>query len=401
MFSSPSVTLSYPLTLDTGPPRSNLARMGIAEEQFSLSRGTAESKCLSICTTGRLGVVILAFTLSLSSCRTPPDMRPFADATSQLAGSIKTTGRTIVSEVDSMSAKWKGDQRKGATNIAEKFNREWAQRNALADAILEYSASLTSIAQAGEQGEKSALAIADSFKKLCSAIEIAMPPAAAVEAAVNIGAQLYGRFARDYAAKTLGAGMRQLQPSIDETAKELGNSLQQVEIAFDAIREQNAQNIEDEDLNGTKVRTERNNLTVLSDRRAALLRMLSAGTKSRDDLRSELLKSSDQAKEKEFARLAALNTDITSELTALESSIKAESERLAPIDARKAADRDRLTTQITLVRTIHAGLGDWAAAHSRLAAAALEKKPLQVDDLVQTALEIRDLVKTVRTARKE
>jgi hypothetical protein len=346
-------------------------------------------------------MILMMFMLFLSGCRTPPDMRPFADATSQLAGSIKTTGRTVASEVVSMSAKWNVDQRQRALKIAEKFSGAWTERNALADAILEYSASLTAIAQAGEQGEKSALALAGSFKKLCGAIEIALPPAAAAEGVVNVGAQLYGKFARDYAAKTLGDGMKKLQPSIDETADALSDSLKQIETALDAMRDQNAQNIEDELLDGAKVRTERNNLKVLSQRRTALLKMLDDEANARDRLRADLFKSADQVKEKEFARRAVLTADITSELAAIETSLKVQSEKLAPIDARIAAEHQRLTTQITLVRTVRAGLGDWSAAHSRLAAAALEKKPLQVDDLVQTALEIRELIKTVRTTPKE
>jgi hypothetical protein len=228
-----------------------------------------------------------------------------------------------------------------------------------------------------------------------------MPPAAAVEGVINIGAQLYGRFARDYAAKTLGEGMKKLQPSIDETATVLSHSLEQLEISLDAIRDQNAQNIEDEEIDGTKVSTRRNNAKILTSRRADLLKMLGDGNGARDALRAGLLKAPDPTKQQELNRLGALSSDITSELAAVEISLKSETEKLSAIDTRKVADRDRLTTEIVLVHTVRGGLGDWAAAHSRLAAAALEKKPLQVEDLVQTALEIRDLTKTIRTTQKE
>ena len=70
-------------------------------------------------------------------------------------------------------------------------------------------------------------------------------------------------------------------------------------------------------------------------------------------------------------------------------------------DARKVADQNRLSTEIELVRTVRAGLDDWAAAHARLAAAALEKKPVQVNDLIQIADEIQDLVKTVRAGQNQ
>ena len=357
---------------------------------------------LSMWTLTRAGV-LLTFVLSalLSGCRTPPDMRPFADATSQFSGSIKTAGRTVASEMNLMTAKWPPAQREKSNTIMMKFNQQWTQRHALSDALLDYSVSLTAIAQAGEQGENSARELASSFQKLCSAIEVALPPAAAVEGAINIGAQLYGRFARDYAAKTLGEGMKKLQPSIDETATVLSHSLEQLAISLDAIRDQNAQNIEDEEIDGIKVSTRRNNVKILTSRRADLLKMLGDGNGARDTLRAGLLKAADPTKQQELHRLGALSSDITSELAAVEISLKSETEKLSPIDTRKAADRDRLTTEIVLVHTVRGGLGDWAAAHSRLAAAALEKKPLQVEDLVQSALEIRDLTKIIRTTQKE
>jgi hypothetical protein len=363
--------------------------MSLAAQQIGIARGKRNAGLLVACL------------LLLIGCRTAPDLRPFAEATSQLAGSIKSTGRMVHGEIDSMSAGWNEDQRKRAMELAEKFTREWTQQHALADALLEYSASLTAIAQAGEEGEKSARALADSFKQLCGSIEVAMPPAAAVDGAINIGAQLYGKFSRDYAARTLGEGMKQLQPSIDETTVMVGHSLRQIETGLDAIREQNDANFEDELLHGAKVRTHRNNLRVLSERQTALLEMLALETQTRDALRRELIAAANEAKEKDLARLSKLGSDITTELAAVEASLRSEGEAVAPVDVRKAAVRERLSTEITLVRTIRAGLGDWAAAHARLAAAALERKPLQVEDLVQTALEIRELVSTIRASRQE
>lgn len=377
---------------DKGSDMTKIARTHVWSMRHLLSMGTLT----------RVGVILpLVLGALLAGCRTPPDMRPFADATSQFTGAIKIAGRTVAAEIDAMTAKWPPDQRATTDKIIRQFNQQWAQRNALSDALLEYSVSLSAIAQAGEQGEQSARALADAFQKLCGAIAVAMPPAAAAVGAINIGAQLYGRFARDYAAKTLGEGMKKLQPSIDETATVLSDSLVQLETSLDAIRDQNAQNIEDEEIDGAKVSTRRHNAKMLTSRRADLLKMLGDGNGARDALRAGLLKAADPTKQRELHRLGALSSDITSELAAVEISLKSETETLAVIDTRKAADRDRLTTEMVLVHTVRRGLGDWAAAHARLAAAALEKKPLHVEDLVQTALDIRALTKTIRTTQKE
>jgi hypothetical protein len=154
-------------------------------------------------------------------------------------------------------------------------------------------------------------------------------------------------------------------------------------------------------LDGSRISTERENLRRLSTRRALLLETLRKGEAARDNLRSQLLSAPDGPKEKEFARVSALDADVRAELATVEASLAVQAGRLAPFNARKESDHQRLTQEIMLVRTVRAGLGDWAAAHSRLAAAALERKPLQVEDLVQTALEIQELVKTIRARNQE
>ena len=351
--------------------------------------------------------VLIIFSLGaglLTGCRTAPDMRPFADATSQLSGSIKTAGRTVVAEVDAMSGNWDETHRQAAEKTIEGFGKNWEKHQKLADALVDYSASLAAIAEAGEQGEKSAKAVADSFKKLTDAVGAAFPQAKAGEVAVNLGSYLYGKFAQDRAAKTLGESMNRLQPAIDETASILAWSFKDIEDGLDAVRDQNGQNIEDHVLESSgavkiKVRTVRNRLEHLRARHAALLNALNSGADRRDSLRADLVKAADAAKETELNRLTKLTTDIAAELAVVENAINLESETLKPLDERKAADRERLNSAMNLVRAARGGFGDWAAAHSRLAASALQKKPPQVADLIQTATEIRELIKTVRAGQ--
>ena len=250
--------------------------------------------------------------------------------------------------------------------------------------------------------------------------------AKAGEVVVNLGTYLYGQFAQDHAAKTLGESMNRLQPVINETASILSDSFKDIENGLDAVRDQSNQNAEDEVIEGdsTKVRTLRDRLKHLSARRAELLAAMKTGDVRRDLLRRDLLnvdtaqlvaslRKADTSRkvelnklmettkdnEAELARLTMLMKDIAAELAVVESTIKLESDTLKPIDARKAGDYDRLTAAMNLVRIARGGLNDWAAAHSRLASAALERKTPQVEDLIQTASEIRDLIKTVRAGQ--
>ena len=340
-----------------------------------------------------------------SACRTSPDLAPFANATSQIATSIKTGGRTVSSEINAMSADWNGPQRDQARKIGADFAHRWSDRNALADALLNYSASLTAIAQAGEQGETSARQVADAFGKLCGAIDVALPPAAAGAEAVKLGSYLYGRFAQDHAARTLGASMQRLQPVVDEAAVQLGLSLLQIEDALDAIRTQVVADANSKEIDGIKVGTERNIARALASRRNRLLEEVIAGIDAREQLREKLrspgLSSGDRETiEQELARLTRSGAELSTELATVEASWQASVQRLAPVAAQTAADRERLGTQIALVQATRTGLSDWAAAHSRIAAAALEKHPLQVDDLVQAAVHIQNLVRAVQDSPK-
>jgi hypothetical protein len=143
---------------------------------------------------------------------------------------------------------------------------------------------------------------------------------------------------------------------------------------MDAVLDQLADNINSEELvpgSGVLVRTERNTLRAVVVRRNAVLAGTNSPAAQEDDLRRT------------------------------EASIRSSTDLLAPFDKRLADSRERVRGEIELVRTIRGGLDDWASAHRRISAAALEQKPLQVDDLVQTALLIQDLIGKTRASKKE
>ncbi|HKE02212.1 MAG TPA: hypothetical protein VKE69_14435 [Planctomycetota bacterium] len=345
---------------------------------------------------------ILAFALvAAGACRTPPDVSSFASATSDLAASIKTSERTVSAELTTLAKAWPKEQKELAASIAASFQRQWSARDALADALLEYSASLVAIVQAGNEGEQSARALAGSFQQLCSAIDVAMPPAGAVEAAVNLGASLYAKFAQHYAATTLGEGMREMQPYADEASKLLAGSLSSIATGLDAIRDQIRQNVEDELVGDEKVSSERNRLKVLRKRRVDLLGETEAVRERTRAARADLASHPTAETEKSLAQAGSALSALESEVASVEASLQTQTAILAPYDARETDDERRLSTEIELVMTARDGLATWASAHARIATAALEKRPLQVDDLVQTAQQIRELARALQAGRKD
>lgn len=317
--------------------------------------------------------------VAVAGCRTAPDMTPFTDATSQLSSSIQAAGGVTCDEIDRMANGWPEKQRAAAATIKDAFWKQWSGRNNLADALLTYSESLTAIVAAGDQGTASVERVGNAFKQLAGTIGIALPPGsvAGVDKTLELGGYLYGLYAKDAAARSLGESMRKMQPSIDETARVLDESLRHVEEGLDAIRDQVPEDVEDSlsVVGGvTKVRTERATLANVANSRRALLDRIAASPSA-----------------------ATLRDD----LAALDAALRSQADLLAPFDARKAADVSRLADEMRLVRTAREGLAEWAAAHGRLAEAALSKRPPNVERLVQTAEEIRSQIKSIRNTLKE
>lgn len=317
--------------------------------------------------------------LAVAGCRTPPDLTPFTDATSQLCDSIKASGRVTSDELDAMSMDWPQPQKDAAAKLNENFRARWTDRGRLADALLDYSASLVSVVEAGDKGADSVKAVEASFKQLTDTVGVALPPGTVKVAGTvtELGAYLYGIYTKDKAAGALGEGMKKMQPAIDETARVLGESLKQIQDGLDAIRDQVPQGVEDSPSipgGSVLVRTERDTLSKLVVRRNELAGRLAQG-------------GSD----------AALRQD----LELLDSTIASQTARLAPFDAKKTADRERLSDEIRLVGAARDGLAVWAAAHARLADAALSKRTPNVAELEQTASDIRRMVNDIRDAGRK
>ncbi len=327
--------------------------------------------------------------VALGGCLSAPDMKPFSDATAQLSSSVKTAGRAVGDEITLVTAPWPEDGRVQAAKIRTTFLEHWVQRGRLADALSDYSTSLAKIVAAGEQGEASALALAKSFGKLCDAVGAVLPPAIAGDVVASSAAKVYGLFAKDQAARTLGNGMREMQPALDDVAALLDKDLESLERALLVLRVEARDAPYDHTaaaVAGFDASAERNNLKQQSARLGALRTQLAgvqekiASAAASDDVSSAL------------EREAYLQGQVA----ASESSIAASAERLAPVNAGIVEAQARIDTEVRLVQTVRGGLADWSSTHARLADAALERKAPRVDELVETAVQIRDLVREIR-----
>lgn len=341
------------------------------------------------CTFVLLGSVALA----PAGCLSAPDMKPFTDATAQLSSSMKSAGRAVGDEITEITRPWPEEPRARAGEVRERFQTHWVQRGRLADALNDYSASLSEIVAAGEQGEASALALANSFGTLCGAVGLALPPAMAGEVVATSSARVYGLFARDQAARTLGNGMREMQPALDEVALLLDKDLAAIERALVVLRTEAGDAPYDHTVTpvaGFLPSAERNNLVQQNARLGSLRGKLA-------DVQGRMM---DELASDDRSELLAQESYLQSQVSAAETSIAASVQRLAPVNAGIAEAQGRIDTEIQLVKTVRGGLADWSSTHARLADAALERKAPRVDELVEAAVQIRDLVREVRAGKR-
>jgi DNA repair exonuclease SbcCD ATPase subunit len=364
-----------------------------------------------------------------AGCHTAPNMKPFSDATSQLSASVKASGRAVTNEIEIVTKDWPSKQKASVDTVSARFNTHWVQRGKLADALNDYAASLAAIVEAGEQGEASAAALAKSFGKLCDAVGAVLPPALAGDVVANAASKVYGMFAKDRAARTLAGNMKNMQGELDNVVGVLEKDLTTIEQALADLRVEAKQSFEDTTISAFQPRIERSVLTASTERLSKLRVSMFSATNELDAARERLSRAAagdaaaaqkllnspgdnqlaqqaaaaaslHQATQREVDTLEKSITLLSQQLSSAESSIAHSVQRLAPIDEQIAQAQARIDAEIRLVQTTREGLSTWASTHARLAEAASERKPPNVEELVQIATEIRELVKQVRTAQK-
>ena len=367
---------------------------------------------LHACSSLARRVLLLIAGVALAGCHVAPDMKPFVDASGQLASSIRATGRAVGDETLALTSSWGEAQQQQAKALVDTFSAHWTARNGLADGLANYSASLAGIVAAGEQGEASAKAVAASFMELTESLDV-MPAGAAagtgIDAAIGMGTWLYGKYAKDRAARTLAKSMQEIQPFIDGPKgvvdlidKDMASAQHILRTLLNA-----AENSVDQVKTTTKraVGDERGTLKSLLARQNALAKQLGGYEEKRDKARETLsgltdfqaLEDKDKglvlaAAKSDLDRLNMLSADIRAEFTSNDVLIAQSRALLAPFDQSLAAQKSRLRAAIAMISAARDGLADWGAAHARLAAAALESRPPHVADLIDGAQRLKKML---------
>jgi len=171
-----------------------------------------------------LTVLMLAIGLSLGAigCRSLPDVQPFADSTSAMRSTIKAAGKTAVlqvSAIETPTAETTALDPEPTTPLAKEIARNWQTRDQLFIALSAYADSLCALVRAGNDGQASALKLAESIKSLASTVSSAFPAGGpAVTLVTESAAIAYGVIAEQRAAKRLHEAIEYSNPTIRAVA---------------------------------------------------------------------------------------------------------------------------------------------------------------------------------------
>jgi hypothetical protein len=163
---------------------------------------------------------------SLAACASPPDVAPFAEATRTLHLAVTSTARSAHDAIAASDAE-----------LAQRFDVEWEHRIKAIEAMDEYARSLVTIVQAGEEGPAAARAVLDSASQLFATLGAAYPLASEVGRKLEVGAvAAYRAYAKDSAARTVGAALERADPAVEEVADVLALDFEAMARIFEDLR---------------------------------------------------------------------------------------------------------------------------------------------------------------------
>lgn len=280
-----------------------------------------------------------------------PNVGPFVDATGQLKGAVASSGTAVELELRLM----------GADALAKDLKTNWAARDKAMTALLAYAESLDAIVAAGKSGAESAGKIADSLKGLAGAAGVAIPGSPEMLAVATDTAKfLYAQIANVRAAKQLSKALTEAQPAVEKIAELMRKDLMDL----------------DKIVQGA-------NQIILT---AASAEMSASGLQDqRKSLHGEMRKERDLTKSADREALAQLSQLLSNVDT-----------RYAVYEAKLAASAERLRASRQLINAADSALDSWTVGHAQLAVAARNKTTVSTKELLDAAVELRDLVKRIR-----
>ena len=307
-------------------------------------------KLLDVC--GRF-ILLVALGLCYGCAGPLPDVSPFVSASSQLRAGVASGGAATAAELRRLP---------GGDAYADQLAKEWAVRVRLCDALVRYAQSLNDITKSGTQGRESVSAVADSVTALASAASIVIPAAGAVGVGLDTARFVYAQVALVRASNSLEAALTAAAPAVDEVTAAIARDI---------------------DLLGSL--------------------LFAANTAYQKDLMqqySSVLGYRRRLERRRSDAYAKLDTDrepgLAQELQQISTLLAASQDEFNVYDQQIADAVKRRNAASAVVRAAADAVNEWGTAHRALVAAVHEKRPIDVQNLVDSTRELRELVRRMR-----
>lgn len=299
----------------------------------------------------RRAVLVLGLLLA-AACAALPDVAPFASASRQLAGAIRTSGAAISDDLHAVP---------DLEATAKVFDEAWTVRNEAMRAVVTYSDGLVAIVKASGDARASARSLADQVGALAQAVGVLQPgagPAAGV--AADTAAFVWAQIALARAAASLREALGHAQPAIERLTALRSDSADLVKVIRGVAEVQ------------------RTDLARTYDEAFGYRKVLAG---RRGTLR---------------ARFGTLTEGELAELRRIEELMVPVNLEIEKYEERKARIDDRERASLQLIAATRDAMERWAAAHREVALSLESRQPVGVASLTDAALELRDLVKRIR-----
>ena len=308
-------------------------------------------KSLHVC--GRFVVIAVLCALCYGCAAPLPDVSPFVSASAQLRSGVASGGSATAAELARLP---------GGEAYAKQLTTEWQARVRLCDALVRYAQSLQDITRAGTQGRESVDAVASSVTALASAASFVIPGSGAVGVATDAARFVYAQIALVRASSSLEAALTTAAPAVDEVTQAIALDIAQLGSLLAAANK------------AYQAELAQKYSTVLGYRR--------------------------QLEKQRHAAYARLGTDseggLGQTLQQLNTLLAASQDEYGVYEQELAETLKRRNAATAVVRAAADGVTEWGAAHRTLVAAVREKRTIDVQNLVESTRELRELVKRMR-----
>jgi hypothetical protein len=319
----------------------------------------------------RLGVSLwlcAPMLLISGGCRSLPEsgVESFASATSTLRSTLSAAGSTAAQDVADIHDGTAASQ-DAARALAAELTGEWASRLKVLEAMDRYAASLSALVESGRSGQENASNFINSLQGLAAAVEVAVPPSAALSAALEIAQRAYGRIAEHLAAGQIHEAVERADPAVSALAGLISQDL----IALRSIAAE-------------KRRTALTQLRA----RSPFIPQLNSLKRARAAALEKVL--SDDATPASSERLRQLNE--------AHAAITTDADYIA-FAAQEAQIERVFQARADLLEQAAATLDAWAAAHHELALGLRQKRAPSLNELSRLAADLHQIYADYRKSR--